>query len=73
MAFPLRKLRTIFETDWFSHFITFLLQKEYRRELDRKGLYKGSEDRVKLPHWDLMKAFSQEGPYQQARPAAGFI
>lgn len=34
-----------------------------------QGLYKGLEDRINLPHWDLMKAFGQERPYQQTWPA----
>ena len=31
-------------------------------------LFKGLEGKIKLPHWDLMKAFGQERPYQAVWP-----
>ena len=34
-----------------------------------QGLFKGLESRIKLPYWDLLKAFGQEKPYQLSWPA----
>ena len=31
-------------------------------------LFKGLEGKIRLPHWDLMKAFGQERPYQAVWP-----
>lgn len=32
------------------------------------GLFKGLEGKIKLPHWDLIRAFGQERPYQVVWP-----
>ena len=32
------------------------------------GLFKGLEGKIKLPHWDLMRAFGRERPYQVVWP-----
>jgi len=34
-----------------------------------QGLFKGLESRIKLPYWDLLKAFGQEKPYEITWPA----
>ena len=41
--------------------MTFYQTNQYAKAAD---LFKGLEGKIKLPHWDLMRAFGRERPYQ---------
>ncbi|MCX6562404.1 MAG: aspartyl protease family protein [Candidatus Aminicenantes bacterium] len=45
--------------------MTFYQTNQYAKAAD---LFKGLEGKIKLPHWDLMRSFGQERPYQVVWP-----